>query len=97
MSYNVGESNYAEMTIQPWEIFEAHPQLNYWECDIIKRLLRTKETDGRMLDLQKIKHLTEHLIYLEDKKLKIDSPGVVGMETTPNSGVYRTHEAEVIK
>ena len=68
MSYNVGESNYAEMSIQPWEIFEAHPQLNYWECDIIKRLLRSKKTDSRMLDLLKIKHLTEHLMYLEGKK-----------------------------
>lgn len=68
-SYNIGESNYAEMKIQPWDIFKAHPQLNYWECDIIKRLLRTKSTDSRLLDLEKIKHITEYLIELEREKL----------------------------
>lgn len=65
--YNAGKSNYAHRLIQAWSIFEENPQLNYLECDIIKRLLRTKEEAGmtmlesRMLDIKKIKHIVNEL------------------------------------
>ena len=67
-SYHIGESDYSEMTIQPYDIFEAFPELNYWECDIIKRVLRTKKSDTKLMDYQKIKHIAEYLIEREERK-----------------------------
>lgn len=65
LMFNVGKSNYSQMKLQPWEIFEAHQHLNYWEADIIKRLLRTKKGDSRLLDYEKIVHIAQHLVTLE--------------------------------
>lgn len=65
LGFNVGKSNYSSMKLQPWEIFEAHQQLNYWEADIIKRLLRDKKGDSRLLDYEKIVHIAQHLVTLE--------------------------------
>ena len=65
-THNIGESNYAEMTIQPWDIFKSNPKLNYWECDIIKRIMRTK--GNRIEDLEKIKHICDELISQEAHK-----------------------------
>jgi len=65
--HNVGASNYAEHLIQPWHIFNAHPHLNYQECDLIKRLLRSKPGE-RKLDLEKCQHILAELIRQEDFK-----------------------------
>lgn len=56
---NVGSSNYATHTIQPWSIWLDYPELTPWDCDIIKRVLRTKTTDTRELDYQKIIHICQ--------------------------------------
>ena len=66
-SYNIGTSNYSQMKIQPWDIFEAHPDLNYWECDIIKRILRRKNGDSRLMDYQKCRHIIDFLIDMKEK------------------------------
>jgi hypothetical protein len=66
-SYNIGTSNYSQMKIQPWDIFEAHPHLNYWECDIIKRILRSKSGDSRLMDYKKCRHIIDFLIDMEEK------------------------------
>lgn len=59
--YNVGKSDYAKHTIQPWDIIlEYH--LNYWDGDIIKRVLRTKEGESRRLDYEKIIHICSERI-----------------------------------
>jgi len=58
---NVGKSDYAKHLIQPWVIFNDHTNLNYQECDIIKRILRSKEGE-RILDLEKCKHILDELI-----------------------------------
>lgn len=55
-SKNVGESNYAEHTIQPYSIW-LDWNLNPWDADIVKRVLRTKNTDPRIKDYQKIIHI----------------------------------------
>jgi len=68
---NVGESNYATKLIQPWTIFLSHPELNYMECDLIKRILRTKSTDSRKQDLIKCKHILDELIRQIDVKEQI--------------------------
>lgn len=60
-SYNVGSSDYAKHRIQPWDIWREY-NLNPWDADIVKRVLRTKETDGRRLDYEKIIHICKERI-----------------------------------
>lgn len=60
-SYNVGASDYAKHKIQPWDIWREY-NLNPWDADIVKRVLRTKETDGRKLDYEKIIHICKERI-----------------------------------
>lgn len=60
-SYNVGSSDYAKHNIQPWDIWREY-NLNPWDADIVKRVLRTKETDGRKLDYEKIIHICKERI-----------------------------------
>ena len=60
-SYNVGESDYAKHKIQPWDIWLEY-NLNPWDADIIKRVLRTKNTDSRKLDYEKIIHICQERI-----------------------------------
>ena len=60
-SYNVGSSNYAKFKIQPWDIWLEY-RLNPWDADIIKRVLRTKTTDDRRLDYEKIIHVCKERI-----------------------------------
>ena len=67
-SHNVGESNYATKLIQPWSIFLDNPELNYMECDLIKRILRIKSSDSRRLDYEKCQHILTELIRQLDVK-----------------------------
>lgn len=60
-SYNVGQSDYSKHKIQPWDIWLEY-NLNPWDADIIKRILRTKETDSRKLDYEKIIHIAKERI-----------------------------------
>ena len=60
-SYNVGSSDYAHHEIQPWDIWRIY-KLNPWDADIVKRVLRNKETDGRKLDYEKIIHVCKERI-----------------------------------
>jgi len=62
-SYNVGDSDYANQAIQPWEIWEKL-LLDPFRADIVKRLLRNKSTDSPVLDMQKIKHICDKIIEL---------------------------------
>lgn len=59
--YNVGKSDYAKHKIQPWDIILEYG-LNYWDGDIIKRVLRTKEGESRRLDYEKIIHICKERI-----------------------------------
>nr|DAF79300.1 MAG TPA: hypothetical protein [Caudoviricetes sp.] len=68
-SYNVGASDYAEHKIQPWDIWLEY-DLNPWDADIIKRVLRKKKTDGRRLDYEKIIHICkERIRQLDNEKI----------------------------
>lgn len=64
---NVGKSNYSKRTIQPWSIWIDY-NLNPWDADIVKRILRTKDEAGmtpeeaRIMDYQKIKHICDERI-----------------------------------
>jgi len=60
-SYNVGQSDYAKRRIQPWDIWLEY-KLNPWDADIVKRVLRIKNTDSRKLDYEKIIHICKERI-----------------------------------
>ena len=71
---NVGASDYSKHKIQPWDIWKEY-NLNPWDADIVKRVLRTKSTDPRELDYQKIIHICQHrLEMLEDEKREAKKP-----------------------
>lgn len=59
--YNIGSSDYSEHLIQPWTIWQAY-NLNAWDADIIKRVLRTKKGEPRIKDYEKIIHDCEERI-----------------------------------
>ena len=59
--YNVGKSDYAKHRIQPWDIWKEY-NLNPWDADIVKRVLRTKEGEERTLDYEKIIHICKYRI-----------------------------------
>jgi len=76
LQYNVGESNYSTMPIQPWELWDAW-SLDPWDADIVKRIARTKVELGCTLeesmieDYEKIKHICDHQIYRIQQGLKL--------------------------
>jgi hypothetical protein len=59
--YNVGKSDYSKHKIQPWDIWKEY-NLNPWDADIVKRVLRTKEGENRKLDYEKIIHICKYRI-----------------------------------
>ena len=67
LARQVGGTHYKTMKIEPWEIFDAHPQLTHFECSAIKYILRTKPGTSRIEELQKAIHHLEHQIELEEK------------------------------
>lgn len=67
-STNAGTSNYSQKLIQPWAIWLDYPELTSWDHDIIKRILRTKSTDSRKLDYEKIVHIAQERIRQLDLK-----------------------------
>ena len=60
-SYNVGKSDYSKHSIQPWDIWEVY-DLNPWDADIVKRVLRVKEGEDRKVDYEKISHICKKRI-----------------------------------
>ena len=66
--YNIGLSDYSKHIIQPWTIWLEY-DLNAWDADIIKRVLRTKKGESRELDYNKIIHdCKERLRQLKEEK-----------------------------
>ena len=69
-SYNVGKSDYSKHKIQPWNIWLEY-NLNPWDADIVKRVLRTKEGEDRKLDYEKIIHVCkERIRQLEAERIE---------------------------
>ena len=60
-SYNVGNSDYSKHSIQPWDIWEVY-NLNPWDADIVKRVLRKKKGEERKMDYEKIIHICQKRI-----------------------------------
>ena len=57
-SYHVGSSDYSKYKIQPWDIWLEY-DLNPWDADIVKRVLRQKQGDSREMDYEKIIHICQ--------------------------------------
>lgn len=61
---HIGKSNYSDKVIQPWSIWKDY-NLNPWDADIVKRVLRTKqeyglsEKESRIMDYEKIIHVCQ--------------------------------------
>lgn len=88
--YNVGKSDYAKHTIQPWDIILEYG-LNYWDGDIIKRVLRTKEGESRRLDYEKIIHICQERI----RQIDINEPCFQGeQEDRDETTVFCPSEAD---
>lgn len=68
-SYNVGNSNYKDYVIQPWSIILDH-NLDYFDGDIVKRTLRSKNGEPRKNDYLKIKHICDEKIRQIEAKEK---------------------------
>jgi len=68
--YNVGDSNYSKHKIQPWDIWSDW-NLNPWDADIVKRVLRDKPSDSRETDYIKIIHIClERIRQIRNEKLE---------------------------
>lgn len=72
-SYNVGKSDYAKHAIQPWDIWKEY-NLNPWDADIVKRVLRSKEGEARTLDYEKIIHICKYRISELSKEASVAAP-----------------------
>lgn len=59
--YNIGKSDYAKHKIQPWDIWLEY-NLNPWDADIVKRVLRTEEGEDRKPDYEKIIRICQERI-----------------------------------
>lgn len=66
--YNVGTSDYSQHTIQPWSIWIDY-NLNPFDADIIKRILRTKYGTPRKEDYEKVIHICKERIRQIDTDL----------------------------
>lgn len=68
--YSVGKSDYAKHAIQPWDIWKEY-NLNPWDADIVKRVLRNKEGEARTLDYEKIIHICKYRIAELSKETEV--------------------------
>lgn len=60
-NYNIGALDYSKHVIQPWSIWIDY-NLNPFDADIVKRVLRTKENTPRKEDYEKIIHICQERI-----------------------------------
>ena len=73
--YNIGKSDYAKHKIQPWDIWKEY-NLNPWDADIVKRVLRSKEGEARTLDYEKIIHICKYRIAELSKEVSKETKAV---------------------
>lgn len=93
-SYNVGKSDYAKHAIQPWDIWKEY-NLNPWDADIVKRVLRTKEGEPRTMDYEKIIHICKYRIAELSKELSKENKVTTPAEAEKPLGGKRSDEKKV--
>ncbi len=59
--HNIGTSDYSTHVVQPWAIW-LDWNLNPWDADIVKRVLRNKLGESRKQDYEKIIHICQERI-----------------------------------
>lgn len=74
-NHNVGTSDYSKHTIQPWSIWLDY-NLNPFDADIIKRVLRKKDATPRKEDYEKIIHICQECVRQIDNKDLITSNNI---------------------
>lgn len=67
----VGGDHYEKMSLQPWEVIRL-AELDFWEGNIIKYLMRYRKKNG-LEDLKKARHYLDYLI--ERESTGLDRPG----------------------
>lgn len=88
---NIGKSDYSKHLIQPWSIWIDY-DLNPWDADIVKRVLRTKEESGmserdaRIMDYEKIKHICDERIRQLELEPNVVSTSSIADITNPVLG-----------
>ena len=65
--YNIGDSDYSQYSYQVWDIWRDF-ELNPWEADIVKRVLRHKK--GEENDLKKINHILNEMMSQTNNEIK---------------------------
>ena len=70
--FNIGSSDYSKHLIQPWTIWQSY-NLDPWDADIIKRVLRTKKGESRIQDYEKIIHVCKEKIRQLDENRNNES------------------------
>lgn len=78
-SYHIGKSDYSRHVIQPWNIWKEY-NLNPWDADIVKRVLRSKEGEARTLDYEKIIHICKYRIAELSKEVSKETKVVAPAE-----------------
>lgn len=72
LDLQIGGSHYREGVIQPWDVISDW-NLNFWEGNILKYLkrwrLKYNTPEGRIQDLEKMKHYIDYLIAEERRNL----------------------------
>lgn len=74
--HNVGASDYAQHLIQPWAIWQDY-NLNPWDADIIKRVLRTKDCEPRWCDYKKIIHICQERLRQLEAEQQISDNDII--------------------
>lgn len=70
-SHNVGASDYSKHLFQPWTAWIEY-DLNAFDADILKRVLRTKKGEDRITDYEKIIHICQERI----RQLKFEKESI---------------------
>lgn len=68
-STQVGGDHYLKRPIQPWDIWEAYPEMDPFTASIIKYMLRWPDKNG-LTDLRKARHTLNKLIEMEEAKIE---------------------------
>lgn len=82
---HIGQSNYSQHTIQPWSIWLDY-NLNAWDADIVKRVLRTKsepnlsKEESRIMDYEKIIHICKERIRQLRTSYNVDNQGHIALD-----------------
>ena len=83
-SHNVGASDYSKHLFQPWTAWIEY-NLNAFDADILKRVLRTKEGEDRITDYEKIIHICQERI----RQLKCEKESIPAESVREEDGKIR--------